>query len=104
MAETLYFLGQRLLATSQQSPAWSDTDPTSPSLAYICPTCGDLWGRVQVPGQEWLPVKTPCKLHSRDHDNPGSSFIFPWKKGVADLPPEVLNYEILLRLDLGTAS
>lgn len=34
------------------------------SLAYICPKCGRLWGRIDVAGANWTSKCQPCLDHS----------------------------------------
>lgn len=93
-----YFLGNRLLGTSPRHPYWDDTMFASASLAFLCPTCGDTWGRVMVPGLEWLPIRRGCRQHPWCEEV-GGSFIPPWRQGCpVELPPEVLRYELQLRL------
>ena len=94
---TLYFLGSRLLAQSQLLPKWSDTEPASASLALFCPTCGEVWGRVIVDGSQWHPVNRGCRAHPPCNDV-GGTFIAPWRSTFAELPPEVLRYEAMIRL------
>lgn len=96
---TLYFLGTRLLASSDAAPWWSDDQPLAGSIAYTCPTCGDTWGRVAFLSG-WLPVRAGCPKHPWPHaDQPGGSFIAPWRQGCpAELPPEILRYELSIRL------
>lgn len=98
---THYFLGNRLLGTSRQLPAWADTQLlTENNLAFICPRCGEVWGRVTIDGiePEWLPVRRGCVRHPWS-DAVGGSFIAPWRTTFAELPPEVLLYELNIRLD-----
>lgn len=97
---THYFLGNRLIGTSRQLPAWSDIALESDHQLFVCPTCGEAWGRVttEVDGAEWLPVRRPCARHSWLGE-PGGSFIAPWRTTFVELPPEVLLYELNIRLD-----
>lgn len=97
---THYFLGNRLLGTSRQLPAWADHDTDTASQVLVCPTCGEAWGRiaVEVKGSEWLPVRRGCAKHPWG-DKVGASFIAGWRQTFAELPPEVLLYELNIRLD-----
>lgn len=56
-----YFLGPRHLATATFEAAFSPH-----SLAYFCPTCGDVWGRIMVEGGEpyWSLQHACCEKHS----------------------------------------
>lgn len=95
---THYFLGTRLLASSPHPPWWSDSQPSRLSIAHFCPTCGELWGRVVIPGAKWQVANSGCRSHPF-LDSPPGSFIFPWRRGCPDeLPAEVLSYELSLLL------
>ena len=57
-----FFLGQRLVAQSSFTSRISQR-----SLAFLCLTCGEVWGRVMTlndgkPGL-WSPVPAPCEKH-----------------------------------------
>lgn len=95
---TFYFLGTRLLASTPIPPGWDDLTRAGASLAYFCPTCGEIWGRVMTEGLEWLPIRSGCSRHPY-LDPIGSSFILPWRSNaaLAELPAEVLAYEFNLR-------
>jgi hypothetical protein len=97
---THYFLGSRLLATSRQLPQWSDHLVETDNLVFICTKCGETWGRVIVEavGNRWQPISRGCAAHP-DTDQPGGTFIAPWRQTFAELPPEVLAYELQIRLD-----
>ena len=89
----LYFLGNRLLGSSPELSRWDDLKVNHNNLAYFCPTCGDIWGRVaddRCAG--WFPVNVPCAKHGN------GSFIFVWRNSFEELPPEVLKYELDTRL------
>jgi len=92
-----YFLGTRLLGTGN-GYLWADAEPCIRSLVFVCPTCGEAWGRVFQPGREWLPVRRGCSLHPFLSDV-GGSFIHPWRSGCpSEFPASVLSYELQLRL------
>lgn len=95
-----YFLGSRVIATSPHPLWWSDSDKGDNSLVFICPICGDAWGRVAVTSCPWLPLVRGCPKHPDYPNEPGGSFIAPWRKQFAELPPEVLAYELSIRLNL----
>lgn len=99
---TSYFLGPRLLGQSPEIPWWSDTQLCVGSDAYLCPTCGELWGRVHVEGKDWFPLRRGCSLHPWIEEV-GGTFIHPWCRSdtqLRALPPEVLAYEFLIRYNL----
>ena len=92
-----YFLGTRFLGTGN-SYWWSDTQLSENSLVFVCPTCGEAWGRIFQQGCEWLPVRSGCPLHPFLSDV-GGSFIPSWRSGCpSELPAPVLSYELNLRL------
>lgn len=95
----LYFLGQRLLASGARL-WWSDTQQEHTNPVFVCPTCGDSWGRVQNdPSFEWYPVRRACAKHVWLDPDTSGSFIASWRRSFAELPPEVLAYEATLRLN-----
>ena len=94
-----YFLGTSVLAIGPSPHWWDDTTPDSPSLVFVCPTCGDAWGRIlnSSSPQDWLPIRRGCQHHPWC-DEVGGSFIPPWRHGCpAELPQQVLSYELSLR-------
>lgn len=92
-----YFLGARLLG-SGKTAWWSDTSIETMSQVFICPTCGEAWGRVVIPDADWTPVRRGCRQHPPINDA-GGSFIAPWRHAFAELPIEVLRYEMNIRLE-----
>lgn len=95
-----YFLGSQLLGSSGHVVKWDDSQLTTASLALACPTCGEVWGRVLDNFPGWQFVVRPCHKHPRtDADDSAGSFIAPWRSTFQELPPEVLEYELQLRLD-----
>jgi hypothetical protein len=95
-----YFIGKQLLATTSKLPWWGDCGKP-PSLLLVCPECGEVWGRVIVEGQKWLPITRPCGKHPTRGaaDKIGGSFIANWKADFEELPPEVPRYELEIRLN-----
>lgn len=95
-----YFFGQRLLATTNRLPMWDETTLASDSQVFICPTCGDAWGRIAMEGAAtWLPIRRGCSKHPWIEDV-GGTFIPPWIHGCPDwLPPEVIRHELQIRLN-----
>lgn len=87
----LYFLRNKLLGEGVYFN-WDDSTPCHHSVAFFCPACGDLWGRVQLTNQPWHPACIPCALHG------GGSFIFPWRRRFDEFPQAVLSYELSLLL------
>lgn len=89
---THYFLGSRLLGSSPLKAFWQEAQPIAASIAYICPTCGDLWARVAQPTGEWMPLRAGCREHPYLHPV-GGSFIPPWRHTFTEFPQAVLEYE-----------
>lgn len=88
-----YFLGSRLIGTSSKPPMWADNEPST-SCVFFCDTCGEVWGRAvndQLP--RWTFQVRACIKHG------SGSFIAPWANKFEELPPEVLAYEFLIRLE-----
>lgn len=97
---THYFLGNRLLATDPRQPWWSDTQQETHNLLYVCPTCGEVWGRVIVASEaEWAPIRAGCLLHPWTEIGIGGSFIHPWLHTLSHFPPELLVHEFNLRYE-----
>lgn len=92
-----YFLGSQFLGTSISNPHWVDEDTVNTSIAFVCPGCGDTWARIAVPGAEWWPIRQGCEKHPW-HGDLGGSFLLPWRRTFRELPPEVIRYEVQLRL------
>lgn len=90
----LYFLGNQLLGTSKRPAMWSDHTPQVSSVGLMCETCGEVWGRiVQEDSPRWTFQMRDCSKHGN------GSFIAPWANQFEELPPEVLHYELILRLN-----
>jgi len=87
----LYFLGNKLLGSSSYPPLWRDHEVSSHSLAFLCPECGTVWGRIIMPGGEWLPLRTYCEAHPKA--DMAGSFLLSWVRSLDHLPTEVLVYE-----------
>lgn len=102
----LYFLGSRLLGSSDT------TFPYGQSCALFCTTCGEVWGRIVV-SPVWRVRSVPCIKHTRtgvmDWGAEPGSFLIESPTAVTsimfaaetleELPPEVLSYELQLRLN-----
>lgn len=88
-----YFLGRELIGQTKKPAYWNDHDP--PHIAFMCNTCGEVWGRVINTARQayWCCLMQPCSKHG------GGSFIASFRDTFEELPPEVLHYELMLRLD-----
>jgi len=93
----LYFLGTRCLGSSPLQ-WWSDTQLSNSSKLLVCPTCGDVWGRVVDNPSDWTPLRMGCRKHPWATSDVGGSFIYSWLQRIDALPPDVLRYELELRL------
>ncbi len=93
-----YFLGNQYLG-SAPIVYWSDAQLTAASLLHVCPTCGEVWARVLNDPEDWVPLRSPCRRHPAFGNHEPGSFIFPWLTRLDALPPEVLRYEAILRLE-----
>lgn len=68
-----YFIGSRHFGAGK-------VHPQSRSLAYFCPTCGDIWGRAVVHGAtEWDLYVNSCERHKNTgvytHGQPPGCFL-----------------------------
>lgn len=84
------------------------------SMAFICTTCGNVWGRCVVnDGTKWDCLTTPCENHrphhNGDNNNPPGSLLCPgrtmrfaashWWSAILDfMPRPVLEREFLLAM------
>lgn len=105
MPATHYFLGNRLLGSTNQLQWWTDSKPDAPSRVFVCPLCGDAWARVLTEGQNWMPVVLVCAKHPPEPEYrylgsriPGS-LIPPWRVPLEQFPLPVLRREVVLRYE-----
>lgn len=93
---THYFFGLQLLASSPTPARWADE--WSPwdncSIAYFCPGCGEVWGRMLREGKSWHTVTSPCRAHGSTW-RVGGLFHHPWQRILDDFPTEVLTHDFL---------
>lgn len=88
-----YFLGNQLLGVSPSMSKWEDSRVNHNNLAMFCPQCGDVWARIadeRCAG--WFAATRLCSRHG------DGSFIAVWRNLFEELPPEVLQYELHIRL------
>lgn len=93
-----YFLGTRLVAVSSQPPLWDNLRVAEVSQLFLCPTCGEVWARIAIPDARWVAQHIGCRQHPSMGYDVGGSFIPAWRQNLRDLPIEVLQYELALRL------
>lgn len=93
-----YFLGSRLLAVTDLPPLWDDVRPAGVSRLFMCPDCGEVWGRIALPDTRWMAVAAGCRKHPQWLEDVGGSFLASWRHNLRDLPAEVLAYELAIRL------
>lgn len=69
----------------------ADTETGRDSIAFFCPGCGDVWGRVRR-GPRWYAVPRPCAAHA-DHYRVGGSFFqgYDW----TDFKPFLARHPLL---------
>ena len=91
------FLGHNLLASDVIPPKRTEygTQFFPQSELFICPKCGETWGRIIVEkASAFIPVMLQCRTHN------GGSFLLDIHS--ADwqfLPRKLLSYEVLLLKD-----
>lgn len=93
-----YFLANRLISTTSIPPLWDEVVEANLSMLFMCPTCGETWGRIVVPHARWICMHSGCRKHPQWMEDVGGTFIRPWRKTYMDLPIEVLAYELDIRL------
>ncbi len=66
------------------------------SIAFFCPHCGDIWGRV-VRGPTWYTHSRNCERHVNEYQIGGSFFQnYDWVPGTdpfLSLHPRLLEHE-----------
>jgi len=89
-----YFLGNRLLGSTSRVQTWDGVQPAC-SVAWFCPTCGEVWGRLVVgKGDDWMSLHAPCAKHPAWSGTVPGSFLRSWNPhGIDELPDELLAYE-----------
>jgi hypothetical protein len=90
---THYFLGKVLLASTPLRPWWDSGRLETFSQAFLCPECGDTWGRVQIDGAEWIPLRRRCARHGY------GLFLPPWSVPLDPIPLPVLQRDFLLSFE-----
>lgn len=98
MTLTYYFVGNNLIATSPRPHPWDDLNASAANLVFVCPVCGDAWGRVVRDHNQWMPLARPCGKHEVSWNEFGGSFLPPWMDRLTWMPEDLLNYELNLLL------
>ena len=109
MAHTqVWFIGGKLVATGECGPERVHDQFHAPySLAYFCPTCGEVWARRCItPATQWFVYTIPCeKCNQRLPYQlflPGSVYPdYSDESFLNNLPFAVLKHEAELRLSYG---
>lgn len=71
------------------------------SLAFFCPSCCQIWARIEVAAQLWQPLSIPCRQHHESPFLPGGSLWLPWAPEYTQhYPKEVLMHEFMRCLEL----
>lgn len=66
MPQASIFVGNRSLGTFPVPLFHTDRTGAFPvqSVAYFCPSCGDIWGRIVIPGSTATQCRyRPCERH-----------------------------------------
>jgi hypothetical protein len=72
---------------------WSDSVEQETNVGMMCGVCGECWARVvNTSATRWTFQMRDCTKHGN------GSFIAAWANQFEELPPEVLQYELQLRL------
>ena len=71
------------------------------SLAYFCPTCGEVWAMVVVAGQQFRVWSMPCAKHPPPYRVVvAGSMMLDWDRVYNDaLPHDVLRREVLIHAE-----
>lgn len=90
----IFWAGGRVLAM--------DSGPLEVNRAYLCPTCGEVWGRIYLADpstNRWVAFHTPCEKHPISWLWPAGCFWSDLNRDFTDtFPPEVLLREFHLHL------
>jgi hypothetical protein len=109
----VFFLHNRSVGTSQ---ILAHIAPHS--VVYVCPTCGEAWGRIFISGGEsqyWEMEPTPCEKHRpqgvQDWGRVPGSFLVgtdiekrnmrvtAWGRAIEHLPQELYKREFELNIN-----
>lgn len=84
----------------------TETSPTNESLAFYCPSCGEVWARICVPDSKWFFERHYCARcwRSRPDFSDGVELFGPivsaTKSWVTDFPIEILKRDFLILMEL----
>lgn len=92
------FLGEISYDSGRSDLRWQRS-----SLAYFCPKCGDVWGRLAMSDsrgvqQSFLCVHVSCEKHSSDWHVPGTLLVDHAERLFEDFPPNAVAREFRLHL------
>lgn len=69
--------------------------PSLMSLAFFCPACGEVWGRL-VRGPTWLAVSRPCDHHGTPYAIGGTFFgTYKWWGDEQEMERLLLTFPLL---------
>lgn len=73
------------------------------SLAYFCPVCGEVWGRLVAcdsrgQQQQFRSITVACAEHRDPWNIPGSMLAESFAAHLNELPPEALRREFYIHL------
>jgi hypothetical protein len=100
-ANALFFLRDSLVCSKplRNGTAYNGTVTSPlPSVAYCCPECGSIWGRVMIhkQGSLWDFQRRYCEHHARpNHPDDGIFFSSHLDYLLEGFPEEVLRHDFL---------
>lgn len=70
------------------------------SVAYFCPTCGEVWARAAIEGAPFQPWVVSCEKHRGLKYSPAGCLWMDWDKDYTKaFPPKVLKRELEMLLE-----
>jgi hypothetical protein len=95
---TTYFIGGAVLGQTPTLPSWDGLGRLAGNLAFFCPGCGKVWGRIHNPSTRgWHTLDSSCPSCPSYRGEVPGSFLLPWHPSQLDeLPREALRREFNL--------
>lgn len=92
--------GKYLGSCERQPMFWMGTLCKPASFVFVCPMCGDAWGKAMIDNCQVLVFTKACIKHKQSvFDIPGSMWMPLEPEFTNSLCGEVLQREFLLHLD-----
>lgn len=85
------YLGSRTIAAFRDKPPFGPQP--SQSVAYFCPRCGEIWGRLAIEAGTWALVQRPCPKHGDGRLSDLSRYTRLESEFGDDWPPAAVKYE-----------